>query len=205
MVSAIAVVARWLKMDAEETCVLWLDRDAEQLTFWGRAARDCWVAAPLSTEVSAILANPEAPMRSTRSYRGQHLMQGVVHRGSLFHVERVHGAHQNFERIARKCFVTLVGQSQTDASPVRFGSLSDQVPTCLKCPDGLRRGATGGRLKCRECRWGPGEGIGAGEVAERHPLRGAKFAVIALGLHKPPYQQQQLCRFACGHGHLSDK
>ena len=71
-------------------------------------------------------------MRATRSYRGQHLMQGLVHRGSLFHVERVHGAHQNFERIARKCFVTLVGQSQTGASPVRFGSLSDQVPTCLK-------------------------------------------------------------------------
>jgi hypothetical protein len=30
MVSAIAVLARWLKMDAEETCVLGLDRDAEQ-------------------------------------------------------------------------------------------------------------------------------------------------------------------------------
>ena len=29
-VSAIAVLARWLKMDAEETCVLWLDGDAEQ-------------------------------------------------------------------------------------------------------------------------------------------------------------------------------
>jgi hypothetical protein len=134
---AILVLARWLKMDAEETCVLWLDRDAEQLTFGGRGARDCWVAAPLSTEVRAILANPEAPMRPTRSYRGQHLMQGLVHRSSLFRVERVHGAHQNFERIARKCFVTLVGQSQTDASPVRFGSLSDQVPTCLKCLDRL--------------------------------------------------------------------
>ena len=30
MVSAIAVLARWLEMDAEETCVLWLDRNAEQ-------------------------------------------------------------------------------------------------------------------------------------------------------------------------------
>ena len=98
-------------MDAQETCVLWLDRDAEHLTFGGRGARDCWVAAPLSTEVRAILANPKAPMRPTRSYHGQRLMEGVVHRGSLFHVERVHGAHQNFERIARKCFVTLVGQS----------------------------------------------------------------------------------------------
>jgi len=27
---AIVVLARWLKMDAEETCVLWLDWDAEQ-------------------------------------------------------------------------------------------------------------------------------------------------------------------------------
>jgi hypothetical protein len=58
-------------------------------------------------------------------------MQGLVHRGSLFHVERIYCAHQNFERIVRKCFVTLVRQSQTDASPIRFGSLSDQVPTCL--------------------------------------------------------------------------
>src|SRR5262249_27839366 len=99
-------------------------------------------------------------------------------------VERVHGAHQSFERIARECFVTLVGQSQTDASPVRFRSLSDQVPTCLKCLDSLRRSATGGRLKRRECRRGSGEGIGAGEVAERHPLGGAEFAVIALSLHR---------------------
>jgi hypothetical protein len=29
-VSAIAVFARWLKMDAEETCVLRLDRNTEQ-------------------------------------------------------------------------------------------------------------------------------------------------------------------------------
>src|SRR6516165_6501128 len=192
-------------MDAEETCVLWLDRDAEQLTFGGQGARDCWVAAPFSTEVRAILANPEAPMRPTRSYRAQQLMQGLAHRGSLFQVERVHGSHQSFERIARECFVTLVGQSQTDASPVRFRSLSDQVPTCLKCLDSLRRSAAGGRLKRRECRRGSGEGIGAGEVAERHPLGGAEFAVIALSLHKPPYQQQELCRFACGHGHLSGK
>jgi len=205
MMSAIAVVAGWLKMGAEETYVLWLDRDAEQLTHRSRGARDCRVAAPFSTEIRAILANPEARMRPTRSYRGQHLMQGLVHRSSLFRVERVDGPHQNFERIARECFVTLVGQSQTDASPVRFGSLSDQIPTCLKCLDGLRRGATGGRLKRRECRRGPGERIGAGEVAERHPLGGTEFAVIALGLHKPPRQQQELCRFACCHGHLAAK
>jgi hypothetical protein len=94
--------------------------------------------------VGAILANTEAPMRPTRGYSGQHFVQGVVHRGSLFRVERVHGAHQNFERIARKRFFALVRQSQTDASPVRLGSLSDQVPTYLKCLDRLRSGATGG-------------------------------------------------------------
>jgi hypothetical protein len=32
-VSAFAVLARWLKMDAEETSVLRLDRNAEQSTF----------------------------------------------------------------------------------------------------------------------------------------------------------------------------
>jgi hypothetical protein len=61
-------------------------------------------------------------MRPTRSYSGQHLVQSVVHRGSLFRVERIHGAYQNFERIARKCFVTLVRQSQTDAPAVRLWS-----------------------------------------------------------------------------------
>jgi hypothetical protein len=61
----------------------------------------------------------------------------VVHLGSLFDVQRVHGAHQNFERIARKRFLTFVRQSQTDAPPIRLGSLSDQVPTCLKRLNGL--------------------------------------------------------------------
>src|SRR5262249_41611992 len=135
-------------------------------------------AAPFSTEVRAILANPEAPMRPTRSYRAQQLMQRLAHRGSLFQVERVHGAHQNFERIACKRFFSLVGQSQTDASPVRFRSLSDQVPTCLKCLDSLRRSATGGRLKRRECRRGSGAGIGAGAVAKGHPLGWAGFALM---------------------------
>jgi hypothetical protein len=70
--------------------------------------------------VGAILANTEAPMRPTRSYSGQHSVQGVVHRGSLFRVERVHGAHQNFERIARKRSLTFVRQSQSDAPPIRL-------------------------------------------------------------------------------------
>jgi hypothetical protein len=70
-------------------------------------------------------------MRPTRNYRGQQLMQGLAHRGSLFQIERVHGAHQNFERIARECFVTLIGQSQTDASPVRFRWWSQRVDATL--------------------------------------------------------------------------
>src|SRR5215468_6046799 len=64
----------------------------------------------------------------------------MVHRGSLFRIEQIHGAHQNFERIACKRFFSLARQSQTDASPVRLRSLSDQVPTCLKCLDRLRSG-----------------------------------------------------------------
>jgi hypothetical protein len=52
-------------------------------------------------------------MRPTRSHSGQHLVQGVVHLSSLFRVERVHGAHQNLERIARKRFLTFARQSQT--------------------------------------------------------------------------------------------
>src|SRR5713226_10243686 len=141
-------------------------------------------------------------MRPTRSYSGQHLVQGVVHRGSLFRVERVHGAHENFKRIARKRFVTFVRQSETDASPIRLGSVSDQVPTCLKRLDGLRCGATGGRLKLRECRWVPGELVGAGEEAERHPLGRTEFAILALSLYEPSHLHQKLCRFACAHGRL---
>jgi hypothetical protein len=104
----IAVLARWLKMDAEKTRVLWLDRDAEQLALRGRGVRACWIAAHLSTEVGAIVANTEAPMRPTRSYSGQHLVQGVVDRGSLFRLEQIHRPHQNFERIARNRFIAFV-------------------------------------------------------------------------------------------------
>ena len=37
-----------------------------------------------------MLANTEVQMRPTRSYSGQHVVEGVVHRGLLFRVERVH-------------------------------------------------------------------------------------------------------------------
>jgi hypothetical protein len=144
-------------------------------------------------------------MCPTRSYSGQYLVQGLVHCRLLIRVERVDGAHQNFERITRERFFALTRQSQADASSVRLGSMADQVPTCLKCLDGLRCGATGGRLKLGESRWVPRERIGAGEVAERHPLGGTEFAVIAFGLHEPSHLQQKLCRFACWHGDLSEQ
>jgi hypothetical protein len=79
------------------------------------------------------------------------LAKGAAHRSSLFRVERFHRTHQNFERVARKRFFALARQSQTYASFVHLGWLSDQVPTRLKRFDGLRSGATGGRLKLREC------------------------------------------------------
>jgi hypothetical protein len=188
-ISAIAVLAFWLKMNAEKTRVLWLNRNTEEQAFSSREARARQVAAQLSAKVRAVLANTEVPMYPTRSYSGQHLVQGIVHRRLLFRVERVDGVHQNVEWIARKRFFALARQSQADASPVRLGSLSDQVPTCLKCLDDLRCGATGGRLKLGESRWIPGERIGAGEIAERHPLGGTEFAVIALGLHEPSHLQ----------------
>jgi len=87
--------------------------------------------------VRTVLANTEAPTRSTRGDVRQHLVQGEMHYGSLFRVEQVHGAHQNFKRIVRKRSVALGRQSQTDASAIRLGSLSNQVSTCLECLDGL--------------------------------------------------------------------
>jgi len=57
-------------------------------------------------------------MRSTRSCSGQHVVQGVAHRSLLLRVERVHGAHQNFERIARNRFMTFVRQAKSNASPI---------------------------------------------------------------------------------------
>src|SRR2546423_9245841 len=168
-------------MDAQKTYVLWLNRNTEEQAFSDRGARACQVAAHLSTEVRAVLANTEAPMRSTRSYRGQHLVQGVVHRGLLFGVERVHGAHQNFERIARKRFLTFVRQSQTDAPPIRLGSLSDEVPTCLKRLNGVRFSATARCSKDRGCPRGTGGPACAGGDNATHPLDQAAVAVIDLG------------------------
>jgi hypothetical protein len=76
-------------------------------------------------------------MRATRSYSGQYLVQGVAHRGLLLRVERAHGAHQSFERIAGNYFMTFVRQAERDASSISLGSLPDQIPTRLKRLDGL--------------------------------------------------------------------
>jgi hypothetical protein len=70
-------------------------------------------------------------MRPTGRYCGQRLAQGLAHRGLQFRGEQIHGAHQSFERIARNRVFAFVRQSESNASPVRLGSLSDQVPTRL--------------------------------------------------------------------------
>jgi hypothetical protein len=124
-------------MDTEETSVLRLDRNAEQQAFESRPGRARWAAVGFSIEVLAVLANTEVPMFPTRRYRGQHATQGAVHRGLLLRIERVHGAHQSFERIARNRFFAFVRQSESNASPVSLGSLSDQVATRLKHLDDL--------------------------------------------------------------------
>src|SRR5271166_1732846 len=124
-------------MDAEETNVLRLYRNAEQQAFEGRPGRARRAAAGFFTEVPAVRANTEVPMRPTRRYRGQHVAQGAAHRGLQFRGERVHGVHQSFERIARNRVFAFIRQSKSNAPPVRLGSLTDQVPTRLERLDGL--------------------------------------------------------------------
>jgi hypothetical protein len=120
-----AALALRLKMNAEETSVIWLDRYAEQEALEGRSARSRRVAVCISTEIRAVLAHTKVRMRSIRSYSGQHVVQGVAHRGLLLRVERVHGAHQDLERIARNRFMTFVGQAESNASPIRLRPLAD--------------------------------------------------------------------------------
>src|ERR1700730_12764231 len=200
--SVLAVLVHWVKMDAQKTYVLWLNRNTEEQAFSGRGARARQVATHLSAEVRAVLANTDLPTPITVSYGGQHLVQGATHRSSLCRVERIHGTHQNFERIACKRFFALARQSQTYASPVRLEWLSDQVPSRFKRLNGLCRGAAGCRLKFRECRRGPRERVGTREEAERHPLGRTEFAVIALSLYEPSHLQQELGRFARRHDYL---
>jgi hypothetical protein len=123
-------------------------------------------------------------------------MQGIVHRGLLLRVERAYRAHESFERITRNHFMTFVRQAERNASSISLGSLPGQIPTRLKRLNGLRCGAAGRRLKFRKRRRGPREGVGASKKAERHPLGGAEFALVAVGLHKPPHEQQEFRRFA---------
>jgi len=74
--SVLAVVAFRLKMHAEETSVVRLDRYAEQEASEGRPVDARGVAVRFSTEVRAVLAHTKVPMCPTRSYSGQHLGAG---------------------------------------------------------------------------------------------------------------------------------
>ena len=71
MVSVRAVLVHWLKMDAQKTYVLWLNRNTEEQAFSGRGARARQVAAHLSAEMRAVLANTDPPMRTTRRGEGE--------------------------------------------------------------------------------------------------------------------------------------
>ena len=54
-------------MDAQKTYVLWLNRNAEEQAFSSRGTHARQVAAYLSAEVRAVLANTDLPTRTTRS------------------------------------------------------------------------------------------------------------------------------------------
>jgi hypothetical protein len=74
MVSVLAVLVHWLKMDAQKTYVLWLNRNTQEQAFSGRGARARQVAAHLSAKVRAVLANTDLPTRTACSKSGQHLV-----------------------------------------------------------------------------------------------------------------------------------
>src|SRR6476660_24972 len=63
--SVLAVRVHWLKMDAQKTYVLWLNRNTEEQAFSGRGARARRVAGHLSAEVRAVRASTDPPMRTT--------------------------------------------------------------------------------------------------------------------------------------------
>ena len=134
--SVLAARALQLKMDAEETSLVRLYRQAEQKALEGRSARSRR-AVHVSTEVRAVLAHTKVPMRSTRRYSSQYVVQSVAHRDLLLRAEQVHGTHKNFQRIARNHFMTFVRQAESNAAPIRLRSLSDQVTTYLKRLDCL--------------------------------------------------------------------
>src|SRR3984893_15959889 len=95
MVSVLTVLVHWLKMDAQKTYVLWLNRNTEEQAFSGRGARARQVAGHLSDEVRAVLANSDLPTRITRSYSGPPLVQLATYPSPLCLVERIFGAQQN--------------------------------------------------------------------------------------------------------------
>ena len=108
-------------MDAEETSVRRLDRNAEQEAFEGRGARACQVAAHLSTEVCAVLANTEASMRralrqvvSTLATNGAHREIGVCQDCTHFGREMC-GALPSTSLSAAECLLLRVPIQPEDA------------------------------------------------------------------------------------------
>ena len=65
---AIAMLARWLKMDAQKTYVLQLNRNTEEQAFSGRGARARQVAAHLPAKVKASNWSCSVPMRAFSPY-----------------------------------------------------------------------------------------------------------------------------------------
>src|SRR5262249_56126168 len=110
--------------------------------------------------------------------------------------EGAEGGREGWEGSGRNYFMPFAGQGEGAVWSISLRPLPNQIPPRLKRLDGLRCGATGRCLKFRERGRGPGERVGAGKKAERHPLGGAEFALVAVGLHKPPDEQQEFCRFA---------
>jgi hypothetical protein len=53
---------------------------------------------------------------------------GVAHRGLLLRAERVHGAHQNFERIARNHFMSFVRQAAVTLRPSAWDRCRTKYP-----------------------------------------------------------------------------
>ena len=74
--SVLAVLALRPITGAEETSVVRLDRQAELEALEGRWLALVELRYIISTEVRAVLAYTKVPMRSTRNYSGQRVVQG---------------------------------------------------------------------------------------------------------------------------------
>src|SRR5258705_12325465 len=102
-------------MDAKKGRVLAQNRQPEQaalrVVFTSRVARAAFLETRLAREIPALRAGTEAPTWSGRGQSGQHALEGTMHRGARLPVERLHGAHQRVERIARQRRLALCRQA----------------------------------------------------------------------------------------------